>query len=138
MMEEFLRVTESIGDTNGKPVDVTRYVAPCAFNNIVSFFYGDQLKHDSSTVRKLYGWVRQMGRAMFEGRVHHYLPWNLRRLLVRIPFTRSHEMADLMAELDAVSAEQIELYKKTKTEGNKDFILGYIKKIEESRCVLWS
>ncbi|KAH6926447.1 hypothetical protein HPB50_018707 [Hyalomma asiaticum] len=134
MMEEFRHVAESVAHTNGKPVNTLQYVAPCVFNNVVSFFYGDQLKHDNWTVRKLHRLMVQLVGALFRGRVQHYLPWRLRRLLVRIPFTQSHEVADMLAELDAVSAKQVQQSKAAKSgDDTKGFIHGYIKKIEESR-----
>ncbi|XP_037576957.2 uncharacterized protein LOC119459206 [Dermacentor silvarum] len=103
MMEEFGRVADSIGETGGRPLDVSNYVMPCAFNNIVSFFYGRQLTHDDPTRRELHRVMKRVSLAMYSGPFHQFLPWKLRKLLSYLPFTRNHRIAESLAQLEAVS-----------------------------------
>ncbi|XP_037275061.2 cytochrome P450 2U1 [Rhipicephalus microplus] len=134
MMEEFRRVADKIGEAHGKPLDLNEFVVPCAFNNIVSFFYGDLFTHDHPMRSKLHGLMNQAAVVLFAGSGHHFLPKRLRQLLAWVPFTQEYRIAEVMAKLDALSKEQIEAYKMTKSgEKENDFILGYVKKIQESK-----
>ncbi|XP_049527587.1 uncharacterized protein LOC125947223 [Dermacentor silvarum] len=133
MMEEFGRVADSIGETGGRPLDVSNYVMPCAFNNIVSFFYGRQLTHDDPTRRELHRVMKRVSLAMYSGPFHQFLPWKLRKLLSYLPFTRNHRIAESLAQLEAVSEKQVgEAQEANLGDECKDFIRGYMKKIEES------
>ncbi|KAH7972744.1 hypothetical protein HPB52_016544 [Rhipicephalus sanguineus] len=101
--EEFRRAADKIGDANGKPLDLNKYVVPCAFNNIVSFFYGDLFTHDHPMRSKLHSLMNQAAAVLFVGSGHQYLPKKLRRLLAWIPFTQEYRIAQVMAKLDALS-----------------------------------
>ncbi|XP_050037953.2 cytochrome P450 2U1-like [Dermacentor andersoni] len=132
MMEEFGRVADSIGETGGRPLNVNDYVMPCAFNNIVSFFYGRQLTHDHPTRRELYRVMKRVSLVMHSGPAHQFLPWKLRKLLSHLPFTRNHRVAESMAQLRAISEKQVGEFQAVKDGDEcKDFIHRYIKKIEE-------
>nr|XP_050037674.1 cytochrome P450 2U1-like [Dermacentor andersoni] len=134
MMEEFGRVADSIGETGGRPLSVSDYVMPCAFNNIVSFFYGRQLTHDHPTRRELHCVMKRVSLAMYSGSFHQFLPWKLRKLLSYLPFTRNYRIKESLAQLEAVSEKQVEESQAAKFGDEcKDFIQGYMKKIEESR-----
>nr|XP_037275977.1 vitamin D 25-hydroxylase-like [Rhipicephalus microplus] len=132
MMEEFRRVADSIGNANGKPLDVMGCVMPCTFNNIVSFFYGGLFTHDHPTRPKLHRLINRVGSTVFSNTAHQFLPKNVRRILGWIPFTRDHRIAQVLAELDTFSKEQIEAYKSTNYgDETGDFIHGYTRKIQE-------
>ncbi|XP_075722085.1 vitamin D 25-hydroxylase isoform X1 [Rhipicephalus microplus] len=134
MMEEFRRVADSIGNANGKPLDVMGCVMPCTFNNIVSFFYGGVFTHDHPTRPKLHRLINRVGSTVFPNAAHQFLPKNVRRILGWIPFTRDHRIAQVLAELDTFSKEQIQAYKSANYgDETGDFIHGYTRKIQECR-----
>ncbi|KAL1415364.1 hypothetical protein MTO96_029474 [Rhipicephalus appendiculatus] len=135
MLQEFGRLAETIGKTNGEPLDISDQLLACAFNNIVSFFYGAQLTDDHPTRRELHRLAKQLGLALMAGPQDQFLPWTLRRLLAWLPFTRKHRIADFLARLDAVSMKLIQESKAWLCQDEtKGVIPGYMKKIEESKA----
>ncbi|KAL1448250.1 hypothetical protein MTO96_044113, partial [Rhipicephalus appendiculatus] len=87
--KEFRRAADKIGDANGKPLDLTEYVVPCAFNNIVSFFYGDLFTHDHPMRSKLHGLMNQAALALFDD----YLVGNINSFLMGGTFSTSMTMS---------------------------------------------
>ncbi|XP_049267024.1 vitamin D 25-hydroxylase-like [Rhipicephalus sanguineus] len=96
--EEFRRAADKIGDANGKPLDLNKYVVPCAFNNIVSFFYGDLFTHDHPMRSKLHSLMNQAAAVLFVGQLSQqplaltaddYLVGNINSFLMAGTFSTS-------------------------------------------------
>ncbi|KAH6926449.1 hypothetical protein HPB50_018709 [Hyalomma asiaticum] len=126
MMKEFNRLSESIGKTNGKPLDVSDYIVPCALNNIVSFFYGAQLTHDHPARHELLQLMKGVGPALFTGPQNQFLPWTMRRLLSWVPYTRNHGLANVLAKLDSFNIVPSEAVQYLLGFYADDYLVGHI------------
>ncbi|KAL1415365.1 hypothetical protein MTO96_031578 [Rhipicephalus appendiculatus] len=101
VLEEIGYLEGSIGKTNGKSWDVSGHLLACAFNSILSLFYGTPLAQDRRTLRELHQLMKGIGLAMAAGAQNQFLPRMLRQVLTWLPFTRNHRIAELLTKLDA-------------------------------------
>ncbi|KAH6926453.1 hypothetical protein HPB50_018713 [Hyalomma asiaticum] len=127
VMEEAERLVEQFRNTHGKPVDALQYLNLYAFNEIASFFYGTRLPHDHPSRPQLYQALQRANAALKDGFKYTCHPRLLQKLLALIPFTANGRLNKALQEMDAITQQQVELYKTVKS-GDKrnDFINHYL------------
>ncbi|KAH7940900.1 hypothetical protein HPB49_007705 [Dermacentor silvarum] len=124
---------KQLEETNGQPTSVRQYIMPCVVASVASLFFPPTLYRAGGTLQRMTQVLGKLAVPLFMGQQFETTPALLRRVLQRLPFTRTGKVCALMNKYTDFIRKQIEDYKSTwDEEPVKDFIKYYTERIERA------
>ncbi|KAH7968635.1 hypothetical protein HPB52_010464 [Rhipicephalus sanguineus] len=120
---------EKIDDVKGAPIALQDYLLTSTSNNISALVYGNRYPFDHPRRRFLDSLLSDLFRAIRAGSLVEFVPPFLLEVVSKLPSTRQTAIVSKLWD------QQIKEHERTLDEHvNRDFIDGYLKKINESKA----
>ncbi|KAL1434043.1 hypothetical protein MTO96_012037 [Rhipicephalus appendiculatus] len=138
-MEEHIKdevqyLADKIQELRGSPVDIRKYLVPSMSNNITSLVFGQRYPFEDHRRKFLDERLRRVVRIIGSGGLFTFLPSWAFLIFSIIPFTNVSKITGLLQEMFEYVSEEVKQHKSTLDESsNRDFIDGYIKRMEENK-----
>ncbi|KAH6936742.1 hypothetical protein HPB50_021283 [Hyalomma asiaticum] len=136
-MEEHVKdecqcLVEKIAEAKGAPIAIQEYIFPSTSNNIAALVYGSRYPFEHPRRRYLDELLSELFKAIRAGTLVEFLPSFVRKAITWLPSTRRTVIKSKLMEFIEYTKGQVADHKATMDEHfNRDFIDGYLKKIQE-------
>ncbi|XP_075738320.1 cytochrome P450 2C70-like isoform X1 [Rhipicephalus microplus] len=137
-MEEHIKdevqyLVDKIQQLRGSPVDLRKYLVPSMSNNITSLVFGQRYPFEDHRRKFLDERLRKVVQIIGSGGLFSFLPAWMFILFSMLPFTNVSKITGIVEEMFEYVSKEVREHRSTLHESiNRDFIDGYIRKMEEN------
>lgn len=132
--EESQYLADRLAATKGAPIFVQDYLIPSVSNNVTALVFGSRYSVDDPRRKFLDEKLARVLKAFAAGQFLTFMPSWVHKVAGWLPLLRSTGLKDTVADVIGFVKKEIQEHKDTLEEhSNRDFIDGYLKKIDENK-----